>query len=274
MIETIHLTRKFKDLIAVNDLSFSIKSGEILGLLGANGAGKSTTILMLCTVLKPTSGTAIIDGFDIVKQPDQVRKRIGICFQDPKLDWSLNCKEILNWHGKICGVDKKTRKERIDHLIDKLQLKEHASKPAWQLSGGTKKKIELCKVVLQRPKVAFFDEPTISLDPEMKNIVWDFIRQLKQEGSTIILATNRMTEADALSDRIAVLNRGKLVTLDTSANLKDSILGGDHVLIKTAEPISRDIISRIYELDKAIVNITVENNTTHVFLNKAEKLVS
>ncbi|MHC1590747.1 MAG: ATP-binding cassette domain-containing protein [Candidatus Helarchaeales archaeon] len=274
MIETFHLTRSFKDLVAVNDLSLTVRDGEILGLLGANGAGKSTTILMLCTVLKPTSGTALVDGFDIVKQPDQVRKRIGICFQDPKLDWSLNCLEILNWHGKICGIDKATRKKRIAYLIQALQLEEYVKKPTWQLSGGIRKKIEVCKVLLQRPKIAFFDEPTISLDPEMKHVVWDFIKELKQEGSTILLATNRMNEADSLSDRIAVLNRGKLVAVDTSANLKDSILGGDHIMIKTKIPIPAHLVKKIHDLDNSIVNVVVDDKVTNVYLNQAEKFVS
>ena len=199
MIELKNLTKKFKETVAVNNISLTIKDNEIFGLLGPNGAGKTTLLLILVTVLRPTSGTALINGFDVLTHPNEVRKQVGICFQDVKLDWALSYRDILNWHGKVCGLSKDIREKRIAELTKRLRLKEAGKKSVWKLSGGMRKKIEVSKILLQRPKVAIFDEPTSNLDPEMKNIIWRYIKAMRDEhGSTVLLATNQMEEADEL----------------------------------------------------------------------------
>ncbi|MHA1360548.1 MAG: ABC transporter ATP-binding protein, partial [Candidatus Helarchaeota archaeon] len=168
VIEIKNLTKRFRDTIAVDNLSLDIFNNEIFGLLGPNGAGKTTLIYMLATIYRPSSGTAQIASNDILEHPLKVRDIIGVCFQEAKLDWSLSYEEILNWHGKVCGISKEVRKARIDSLVDELQIEDAKGRPAYKLSGGQKKKIEIAKILLQRPKIAFIDEPTAFLDPYIK----------------------------------------------------------------------------------------------------------
>ncbi|NVM02060.1 MAG: ATP-binding cassette domain-containing protein [Candidatus Helarchaeota archaeon] len=273
MIELKNLSKKFKETVAVNDISLKIKNNEIFGLLGPNGAGKTTILLILVTVLRPTSGTAIINGFDVLSHPNEVRKQIGICFQDVKLDWALSYKDILNWHGKVCGLSKEVREKRIAELTKKLRLEEAGKKSVWKLSGGMRKKVEVSKILLQRPKVAIFDEPTSNLDPEMKNIIWDYIKAMRDEyGSTVLLATNQMEEADELckNDRVAIINEGKLVTIDSPKKLKDSIPGGDIIEVKTNES-AKSIREQLLNLDQ-VVDVQLTDNVAHIYLNQSEKI--
>jgi len=273
LIELKNLTKKYKETLAVNNISLTIKDGEIFGLLGPNGAGKTTILLILVTVLRPTSGTAIVNGFDVLKDPAEVRKQIGICFQDVKLDWSLNYREILNWHGKICGLSKEVREKRINELIKSLRLGDAGKKSVWKLSGGMRKKVEVSKILMQRPNIAIFDEPTSNLDPEMKNMIWDYIKEMRDEHkSTVILATNQMEEADHLckNDRIAIINSGKLVTVDSPKKLKDSIPGGHIIEIETKGS-PESIKQKILELEH-VFDVQFRENTTHIYLNKSEEI--
>ncbi|TFF97845.1 MAG: ATP-binding cassette domain-containing protein [Promethearchaeota archaeon] len=231
MIIIENLTKKFKKVFAVDDVSLTIKDGEIFGLLGPNGAGKSTLIHLISTIIKPDSGTAIINGYDLIKQAFEVRKMLAVSFQDSKLDWQLNLVETLQWHGKIWHIPQDTLNQRIKDLVESLKLKDSVKKKNWKLSGGTRKKVEVCKTIIARPKIAIFDEPTAFLDPMMKKIIWDYIKELKEEGSTVILATNLMREADILSDRVAIMDKGKIIVVNSPEDLKDSIPGGDIITI-------------------------------------------
>ena len=232
IILTNDLTKHYDDLIAVNHLNLRIEDGEIFGLLGPNGAGKTTTVLMLTTVIKPTEGTATIGNYDIKKNPDDVRKLIGICFQEPKMLWVSTPWDVLNWHAKVCGLSSQERNSRVKTVLKDLNMWDHRRKKVHGLSGGMRKRVEIAKMLIQRPKIAFIDEPTAQIDVIGKHKIWDMIRELRDEGSTIILATNELYEADILSDRVGIIHKGKLLVCDTPKKLKDSILGGDSVEIK------------------------------------------
>lgn len=283
MIEIKNLTKRFKDLIAVDNASFTIEEGEIFGLLGPNGAGKSTLIHLLSTIIKPDSGTALINGHDIIKNPYKVRKSMSISFQDPKLDWQLNMIETLHWHGRIWRIPLSELDKRIDKIIRDLKLQDSVKKKNWKLSGGTRKKVEVARTLVVRPKIAVFDEPTAFLDPNMKEIIWNYIRELREDGRTIILATNLMHEADILSDRVAIMDKGKVITVDTPEALKESIPGGDIIYITLNTDLSNidlDSIKNELKEKKSITEIFVKQLKSHnevemkILLNNAKKMTS
>jgi ABC-2 type transport system ATP-binding protein len=232
VIETNQLTRSFNSLTAVDKLDITVESGEIFGLLGPNGAGKTTTISMLCTILKPTSGTAKVNGFDIVKEATQVRKSIGIVFQEPSVDDRLTGRENLYMHANLYGIPASDQKNRIDSVLKLVELEERADDLLRTYSGGMRRRLELARGLIHYPKVLFLDEPTIGLDPQTRDHVWKYIRELKETHDiTVVLTTHYMDEADRLSDRIAIMDYGKIIALDTSAELKKT-LEGDVVIVK------------------------------------------
>ena len=233
VIETNQLTKSFNSLTAVDKLNITVESGEIFGLLGPNGAGKTTTISMLCTILKPTSGTAKVNGFDIVKEATQVRKSIGIVFQDPSVDDRLTGRENLYMHANLYGVPPSEQKNRIDNVLKLVELSDRADDLLRTYSGGMRRRLEIARGLIHYPKVLFLDEPTIGLDPQTRDHVWKYIRELKEAHDiTVVLTTHYMDEADRLSDRIAIMDYGKIIALDTSAKLKDT-LEGDVILVKS-----------------------------------------
>src|SRR3989475_11643157 len=220
--------KRFGNLDAVKDFSITIKDEEILGLLGPNGAGKTTLMLMMGTVYRPTSGTITVNGYDVVKHPNEVRKSIGIAFQDPRVDGILSGFDVLNWHLKMTTtLDKDERRGKVENVLKSLDLWDARKKRTWLMSGGMKKKIEDAKILVQRPSIAVFDEPTAFLDVPSRLLVWKMIRELRDEGSTVIVATNMMDEAERLSERVAIVNKGKLVTVGTLGQLKDTLKGGE-----------------------------------------------
>jgi ABC-2 type transport system ATP-binding protein len=190
------LTKKFGDFTAVDHLNLDIQEGEILGLLGPNGAGKTTTILMLATVIKPTDGTARVGDFDIHKQPEKVRELLGIAFQEPKMLWVSTPWDVVNWHAKVCGLSTQERKRRVKEVLDAVDMWDSRRKNVHSLSGGMRKRVEIAKVLVQRPKIAIVDEPTAQIDIVGKHRIWNMLLELRDEGSTIILATNELYEAD------------------------------------------------------------------------------
>ena len=231
-IETNQLTRSFNSLTAVDRLNITVESGEIFGLLGPNGAGKTTTISMLCTILKPTSGTAKVNGFDIVKEATQVRKSIGIVFQDPSVDDRLTGRENLYMHANLYGIPASDQKSRIDSVLKLVELEDRADDLLRTYSGGMRRRLELARGLIHYPKVLFLDEPTLGLDPQTRDHVWKYIRELKEAHDiTVVLTTHYMDEADRLSDRIAIMDYGKIIALDTSAKLKET-LEGDVIIVK------------------------------------------
>ena len=232
VIETNQLTKSFNSLTAVDKLDITVESGEVFGLLGPNGAGKTTTISMLCTILKPTSGTAKVNGFDIVKEATQVRKSIGIVFQDPSVDDRLTGRENLYMHANLYGVPPSEQKNRIDSILKLVELEDRADDLLRTYSGGMRRRLELARGLIHYPKVLFLDEPTLGLDPQTRDHVWKYIRELKEAHDiTVVLTTHYMDEADRLSDRIAIMDYGKIIALDTSAKLKET-LEGDVITVK------------------------------------------
>ena len=273
IIRTVDLTKRFKDLVAVDHLNLCIEDGEIFGLLGPNGAGKTTTVLMLSTVIKPTEGTAVVGEHDIKKNPDDVRKLIGICFQEPKILWVSTPWDVLNWHAKVCGLSTQERKKRVKQVLEDVDMWDARHKEVHGLSGGMKKRVEIAKVLIQRPKIAFIDEPTAQIDVVGKHKIWNMIRELRDEGSTIILATNELYEADVLSDRVGIMHKGKLLVCDIPKTLKDSIPGGDIVEIQLEKEVTENTLEELKSFQEVAEVVTVKPNDLRVYLNKVEEIV-
>ena len=231
-----NLTRRFDNLVAVDNISFEILQGEIFGLLGPNGAGKTTTLSMLSTMLKPTSGSATVNGIDIEKDEDGVRRSIGIVFQDQSLDEELTAWENMDFHGRLYRIPADIRHQRIDELLRLVELDLRKNDIVKTFSGGMRRRLEIARGLLHHPSVLFLDEPTLGLDPQTRNHLWEYIATLAREkGITIILTTHYMEEADRLCNRVAIIDHGKIIAMDTPAKLKDGI-GGDVVTIGSPDP--------------------------------------
>ena len=264
-IETHQLTKTYGSLKAVDTLDITVESGEIFGLLGPNGAGKTTTISMLCTILKPTSGSATVNGYDIVKEANKVRKSIGIVFQDPSIDDRLTGRENLYMHANLYGVPASEQKERIKHILELVELDDRADDLLRTYSGGMRRRLELGRGLIHYPKVLFLDEPTVGLDPQTRDHIWKYIRELKQAHDiTVVLTTHYMDEADRLSDRIAIMDHGKIVILDSPPELKET-LEGDVVVVRAnnVDALS-ELVTKLLGFDKKQVvegalEITVRN---------------
>ncbi len=226
------LEYNYEKIKAVNNISFQVKKGEIFSFLGPNGAGKTTTINVLTTLLPIQKGSVTISGFDLRTQPDEIRKSMGIVFQNETLDWNLTIKETLEFHGRLYGIPKKTRQNRIDELIGITELEEKKNVFVKNLSGGMKRRLEIARGLLTRPKVLFLDEPTIGLDPNSRIRIWNYIKKVNKEGVTIFLTTHYMEEADQLSNTICIIDRGKIIAIGSSETLKQS-LGMDVIYLKT-----------------------------------------
>jgi len=234
IIEAENLSKRFGQLVAVDQVSLSVTEGEIFGFLGPNGAGKTTTINILCTLLRPTSGTALVNGYDIIRQRNQVRSSIGLVFQDPTLDEYLTGEQNLRFHAYAYNVPRSVRERRIGELLELVGLSDRRKSKVRTYSGGMKRRLELARGLLHRPRVLFLDEPTLGLDPQTRRHIWEYIHTLRQqERLTIFLTTHYMDEAENC-DRIAIIDYGRIVALDTPDNHKDS-LGGDLVTLKAED---------------------------------------
>ncbi len=233
-IEVEDLTKTFGKLRAVDGVSFSVEKGEIFGFLGPNGAGKTTTINALCTLLTPTSGRASVGGFDVVTQARQVQRSIGLVFQDPTVDEYLTAEQNLRFHGYAYGVPRDVTEERITELMALVELSDRRKSKVATYSGGMKRRLELARGLLHHPQILFLDEPTLGLDPQTRRHIWDYVLKLRHEEElTIFLTTHYMDEAEH-SDRIAVIDQGKIIALDTPDKLKDD-LGGDLVTLEAED---------------------------------------
>jgi ABC-2 type transport system ATP-binding protein len=268
-----NLTKKFGNISAVDHLNLDIEDGEILGLLGPNGAGKSTAILMLATVIKPTEGTAYIGEYDIRKQPEKVRGLLGIAFQEPKMLWVSTPWDIVNWHAKVCGLSTAERKRRVKEVLDAVDMWDARKKNVHALSGGMRKRVEMAKVLIQRPKVAIVDEPTAQIDIVGKHRIWNMLFELRDEGSTIILATNELYEADKLSDRVGIMHRGKLLVCDTPKKLKDSIVGGDIVDVQLENAAPTEVVQKLKGFKEIVDVLQVKPLSLRLYLNRVEEVV-
>jgi ABC-2 type transport system ATP-binding protein len=223
MISVRNLTKRFGDLAAVQDVSFNVKKGEVFAFLGPNGAGKSTTIKMLTTLLAPSSGSVEIDGLDPAKHPNQVRKRIGIVFQDPSVDTELTAYENIEFHGVLYHVPKGVRRERIAMLLELFGLWDRRNHFVKEFSGGMRRRLEIARCLLHTPKIIFLDEPTLGLDPQTRHQLWTQVRRLNQEEEvTVFLTTHYMEEAERIADRIAIIDHGRIIAEGTAAELRAS----------------------------------------------------
>ncbi len=229
-----NLTKKFEDKLALENLSLQVAKGELFGLLGPNGAGKTTTINILCGLIKPTSGTARIHGHDVQKDTQKVKELIGVCIQETAIYPYLTGKENLELFGKLYGLNKKTIKERSTMLLNKMGLTEDAKRLASKYSGGMKRRLSLALALIHDPQIAFLDEPTVALDPQSRRAVWDFIKEQKTKGKTIVLTTHYMEEAEELCDRIGIIDHGKLIALGTPKELiaKNQVKNLEEVFIE------------------------------------------
>ena len=265
MIKIRNLVKRYNEKItAVDSLTLDIYENEVFGLLGSNGAGKTTTIHMLATLLKPTSGTATVNGYDIVSQPAKVRSSIGIVFQAPSSDDILTGFENLHLHALLYSLPRNTRSKRIDEVLELVGLSKRKNDQVKTYSGGMRRRLEIARGLLHKPEVMFLDEPTLGLDPVSRESMWKYIKQLvKEEKMTIILTTHYMEEADILCDRIGIIDKGKIVALDTPAGLKAG-LGGEIIRIKTrtagADRIIKqfDFVEKVELVDGSIV-LSVKN---------------
>lgn len=267
-IETKNLTRKFGESTAVNNVNLQINKGEIFGLLGPNGAGKTTFISMLCTLLKPTSGTATVNGFDIIKHKSDVRRSIGIVFQDPSLDNRLTGLENLEMHAGMYQVSMDVRKKRIAEALDIVALTDRAHDVVRNYSGGMKRRLEIARGLIHYPTVLFLDEPTLGLDPQTREHIWTYIKDLAQkEKITIIVTTHYLEEADNLCDRVAIMDYGEIKVLDTPMNLKNSLEGDILTLeVNNAEKIN----DKIKTLD-SVKNVVTTGDMINITVKNAEK---
>lgn len=267
-VKIVDFTKKFGDFVAVERLNLEIYEGEVFGLLGPNGSGKTTTLLTIATIYKPSSGDILVHGYSVVREDYEVRKLVGIAFQDPKAMWIDKPYDLLLWHAKVVGYRGDEAKKIVRDVMEILGLWEHRNKYFYQLSGGTRKKVELAKVLIQKPKVAILDEPTAQVDVISKHALWDIIRELKKAGTTVIIATNDMFEAERVCERIGIIYKGKLRALGTVEELKDLVPKGDVIeLVVASNTIPEGLLREISELG----DYQVENSTIRIFLERGEE---
>ncbi len=234
VIEVNNLEHKYGDLKAVDNISFTVQKGEIFSFLGPNGAGKSTVINILTTLRKLQKGEAKVNGYDVAKESKYVRKSIGIVFQMMCLDYEMTVCENLEYHGKIYSMPKEERRKRIDELLKLTELDNKRNTLAKDLSGGMKRRLELARGLMTKPAVLFLDEPTIGFDIQTRMRMWEYLREIKKEGTTIFMTTHYMEEADQLSDRISIIDHGKIIVTGTALELKNQ-LGEDLLYLETSD---------------------------------------
>jgi len=234
IIEVVDLEHTFGEVEAVRGISFAVKKGEIFSFLGPNGAGKSTTINILITLLPLQKGRVRVAGHDVAREPRKVREVIGIVFQEEVLDRDLTVWETMEFHGRIYGIPRDERRRRIEDLLAVVELDARRDERTKNLSGGMKRRLQIARGLLTRPEVLFLDEPTLGLDPQTRMRIWDYIRQVNEAGTTIFMTTHYMEEADMLSDRISIMDHGRIVISGTPDELKNT-LGEDVVYLETGD---------------------------------------
>ena len=270
IINTNQLTKKFGKLVAVDHVNFSVKNGEIFGFLGPNGAGKTTTIKMLTTLMNPSGGSANVTGFDIVKKRDEVRQNIGVVFQEPALDYELTGKENLDFHSRMYGLDRKTRKTRIDEVLKLVDLGDKKDVLVKNYSGGMKRRLEIARGLMHSPSVLFLDEPTLGLDAQTRRAIWEYVKKMNQDGdTTIFLTTHYMDEADYLCDRVGIIDHGKILVIDSTKNLKNSV-GNDVITLSCSD--MKKLINRL-EKENWINNIKQHDSFITLGVKKGEEKI-
>ena len=272
-IETKSLTKSFGSVIAVNDISFSVKTGEIFGFLGPNGAGKSTTMMILTTLLKPTSGQALISEFDVMENAKKVRENIGFVQQETTVDEYLTGRENLLLQAKLNHIPKNQIKQRIDEVLELIELSDKQNDAVVTYSGGMRKRLDIAGGLLHRPKVLFLDEPTVGLDIQTRRKIWEYIKKIHKEfDMTIFLSTHYMEEADNLCDRIGIIDGGKIQVIDSPENLKNA-MGNEVISIIMDDSDNRDsFLSKLEEIE-FVNNINQDGTKLTLFVSNGTKVI-
>jgi ABC-2 type transport system ATP-binding protein len=265
-IEVSGITKRYGPITAVDNVSFDVMEGEFFGFLGPNGAGKTTLIRMLTTLLKPTEGHATVACCDVAKEPEKVRREIGVVPQAMTTDLDLSGYENMDIYGRFYGISSKERKERIKYLLEMVGLTARANDLVAAYSGGMRRRLEVARVLVHRPKILFLDEPTIGLDPQSRHVVWDFLRKLIEGDSmTVFLSTHYMEEAEALCNRVAIIDSGKIIAIGSPEELKSQIPGND-IISLVLDIASANTIGRIKNLT-FVHKVNIENNTIRVYVD-------
>jgi ABC-2 type transport system ATP-binding protein len=271
VVEVEQLTRRFKELVAVDHISFGVKEGELFGLLGPNGAGKTTTINMLCTLLDPTEGEARVCGAHITRDRRKVRQCIEVLFQETALDEKLTARENLYFHALMYGIKGPECRKRISAVLELVQLTGRADTIVGDYSSGMKRRLGIARCFLRKPMVLFLDEPSLGLDAQSRRLVWEHIRLLKrEEGTTVILTTHYMEEADALCERVAIMDKGVIKALDTPTDLKNA-LGGDVVTL--AVETCGEVLAGLLRSEPWATNVTLEGNGLRLTTAKGNRQI-
>lgn len=271
IIETHDISKVYDNFTAVNSINLKVPKNSVYGVLGPNGAGKTTLISMLCTILHPTSGTATVNGYDVMKNSKEVRQSIGVVFQSRALDDILTGREHLEMHAALYGVPMDLRKQRIEEVLDLIALGDKADEYTKTYSGGMKRRLEIGRGLIHHPKILFLDEPTLGLDPQTRENIWEYIQELnKTEDITVLMSTHYMEEADKLCDEIAIINHGEIITADSPKNLKRD-LKADVITIKVDD--QEKFINEAEKLD-FIKNIIVADSDIKLMVERGENLVA
>ncbi|HEY4680658.1 MAG TPA: ATP-binding cassette domain-containing protein [Nitrosarchaeum sp.] len=271
-VETRSLSKSFGTVDAVNDISFAVESGEIFGFLGPNGAGKSTTIMILTTLLKPTSGQALVSGFDVMTQPKQVRQSIGYVQQESTVDEYLTGRENLLLQARLNHIPKDQINKRIDEVLELIELSDKQNDPVVTYSGGMRKRLDIAGGLLHHPKVLFLDEPTVGLDIQTRRKIWEYIKKIHKEFEmTIFLTTHYMEEADQLCDRIGIIDHGKIQVIDSPENMKNA-MGNEVISLTFENGNSDDFLSQLRQID-LIKKINEDNNKLTIFVSKGTEVI-
>lgn len=269
-VEVSGISKKFGPLTAVDNVSFDVLEGEIFGFLGPNGAGKTTLVRMLTTLVEPTAGSARVAGFDVAKNPAAVRRQIGVIPQAMTSDLDLTGYENVDIHGRFYGISARERKERIGYLLEMVGLTARAHELVAAYSGGMRRRLEIARVLVHRPRILFLDEPTIGLDPQSRRTVWDFLRQIRgQDTVTIFLTTHYMEEAEALCGKVAIIDSGRIVTLGSAEELKRQLPGNDLVTL-TLETLTAELGDSIKNLP-FVHKVYVEDSSMRLYVDMGAK---
>jgi ABC-2 type transport system ATP-binding protein len=266
-------TRKGVEVKAVDDISFAVPRGEFFGLLGPNGAGKTTTIGVLTTRVMPTGGTARIEGLDVARNPVAVKRRIGVVPQVNNLDRSLTAREILLFHAEYFGVAKHARESQAQQLLERFELTERADEKVIGFSGGMVQRLKIARALMHNPAILFLDEPTTGLDPQSRHAMWDLLSELHAKGQTILLTTHYMEEADLLCERAAIIDHGKLLALDSPAQLKRSVPGGYLIELMARSGLNEPFANALRSLP-GVVDVKQEQERVRIYADRAEGLLA